>query len=165
MYQDIKLPDFDQIRQYERIANKEGSGITDKDLRGIWRFQYVWKNGKKDIDNISSSLLQVLSAKLELCKSEIHYENSNLEIRNSVQFGLFTIIFVGQACLKGNRPLLSFKFNSVYFKVGSLNLVTRKVKNINSKNSPFFSLIAIDKDQKWLCARGKGGGLAIWIKE
>ena len=29
----------------------------------------------------------------------------------------------------------------------------------------FFALIAVDPNGKWLSARGKGGGLALWVKD
>jgi len=29
---------------------------------------------------------------------------------------------------------------------------------------PFFSLVGISTKDNWLCARGRGGGLAIWVK-
>ena len=32
------------------------------------------------------------------------------------------------------------------------------------KKMPFFSLVGISTKDQWLCARGRGGGLAIWVK-
>jgi len=32
------------------------------------------------------------------------------------------------------------------------------------KKMPFFSLVGISTKDNWLCARGRGGGLAIWVK-
>ena len=150
MYQDIKLPSFNDIRNYETIASKAGSGINRSDLYGIWKFKYVWKNGKSDIDSISSSILQVLSANLELSQSKSKDDMS---------------VFVGSAFLRGKRPLLNFNFDCFYFKIGSLNLLKKKIQKIETLKAPFFSLIAIDRNKKWMCARGKGGGLAIWIKD
>ena len=165
MYQDIKLPSYDDIRNYEIIANKAGSGINLSDLCGIWKFKYVWGNGQSDINYISSSILQVLSANLELYQSELTDGRSDLIIRNSIKFGIFSIVFVGSAFLRGKRPLLNFNFDSFYLKMGSLNLLEKKFQKNETLKSPFFSLIAIDKNKKWMCARGKGGGLAIWIKD
>ena len=42
--------------------------------------------------------------------------------------------------------------------------VNKPLKKPEEKQMPFFSLIAISKENNWMCARGRGGGLAIWIK-
>ena len=161
----ITLPDFQEIRNYEKIASKEGSGIRRNDLHGKWRFKYVWKNGKYEKDNISSSILQVLSANLELSQLNVEEEESNFQIKNSIKLGLVSIVFEGEAFFIGKRPLLEFYFNFFYFKFAGINIITKKLNNTNEKNNPFFSLIAVDKNKKWMCARGKGGGLALWLKD
>ena len=66
---DYRFPNFDEIKNLEKIANKDGSGIQFDDLLGFWKFQYVYKKGDTIIDNVSSSILQVLSASLKLSKS------------------------------------------------------------------------------------------------
>ena len=159
----MELPNFDEIIKMENIAKENGSGISYQELIGTWRFQYVWKKGSSNIDNFSSSILQVLSASLEL--SKIDNENKKLfyEIKNSVKFGLFSIVFKGKAFLKGDRPLLPFDFDYFNINFGNIN-VYKKCLGKTESNRPFFALISIDNNQKWLCARGKGGGLAIWIK-
>ena len=159
----MELPNFDEIIKMENIAKENGSGISYQELIGTWRFQYVWKKGSSNIDNFSSSILQVLSASLEL--SKIDNENKKLfyEIKNSVRFGLISIVFKGKAFLKGERPLLPFDFDCFNINLGNINLYKQSLGKTES-NRPFFSLISIDNNEKWLCARGKGGGLAIWIK-
>ena len=147
----------------EDIANKKGSGITYENLIGVWRFKYVWKKGSDQKDNISSSILQVLSASLELSKIDLEKKNLIYEIKNSVRFGFLSIVFKGKANLKGNRPLLPFSFDYLYINFGNIKLYERYF-DIKDTNKPFFALISIDKNQTWLCARGKGGGLAIWSK-
>ena len=90
------LPDIKEIRKLEKSAQKEGSGIIYDDLLGIWQLQFVWKKGSDEIDNISSSILQILSAKLQLIE-KTPGEKLNFEIKNSIRFGLLNIIFVGKA--------------------------------------------------------------------
>ena len=59
-----KLPQYTEIKNLESISKKDGSGIEYEDLIGTWKFNSVWKKGSKEIDNISSSILQVLSCLL-----------------------------------------------------------------------------------------------------
>ena len=64
-----KLPQYKEIKNLETFSKKDGSGIRYEDLIGTWKFNSVWKKGSEEIDNISSSILQVLSAQLELEKN------------------------------------------------------------------------------------------------
>ncbi len=160
--QDNKLPKYKKIKHLETISKKEGSGIRYEDLIGIWKFNSVWKKDSEEIEDISSSILQVLSAKLELKKN--NSKNNNFIIENSISFGILSIIFCGQASLKGTRPLLPFFFENLIINFGSFTLIKKSLKKPEEKQMPFFSLIAICKKNNWMCARGKGGGLAVWIK-
>tara|TARA_Y100001970_G_C14075122_1_gene771566 strand:- start:184 stop:690 length:507 start_codon:yes stop_codon:yes gene_type:complete len=168
MNKGILLPNYSDIIKLEKFANKEGSGITFYELVGKWKFQSVWKKGSDTIDNFSSTILQILFASLELSIDETTNDLSDelvFEIRNSIKFGLLTIVFFGKAFLKGKRPLLLFYFKNLYLKIGDFNIMNKSLEKIDLKKMPFFSLIAINKKKEWLCARGKGGGLAIWVRD
>ncbi len=79
-----KLPEYSKIIDLEKFANKSGSGISYESLIGRWNLRYVWKKGAKKVDNISSSFLQILSASLQLSKSDSADENKGYEIQNSI---------------------------------------------------------------------------------
>ena len=159
-----KLPKYREIKNLETISKKDGSGIRNEDLIGIWKFNSVWKRDSEEVDNISSSILQVLSAKLELKKNNSQTNSFDFRIKNSISFGILSIIFCGQASLKGKRPLLPFFFENLIINFGNFTLVNKPLKKPGEKQMPFFSLIAISKENNWLSARGRGGGLAVWIK-
>ncbi len=157
------FPDIKEIKLLEKNSQKNGSGITYQDLLGIWKFQYVWGKESDEIKNITSSILQVLSARLEL-QSKDKEDQLNLEIKNSINFGLLNIIFIGRAELKGLRPLLTFYFEELKISISNYPIFNKKLKKPEDKKMPFFSLVGISTKDKWLCARGRGGGLAIWFK-
>ena len=157
------LPDIDEIKHLEKNSQKDGNGILREQLLGIWKLQTVWKKGSDEVDNISSSILQVLSAKLELKIKSPEFP-LDFEIKNSINFGLFNIIFSGCASLKGLRPILPFYFKNLKINIGNFPLINKSLKKPEDGKMPFFSLIAISKENNWMCARGRGGGLAIWIK-
>tara|TARA_Y100000589_G_scaffold324531_1_gene360865 strand:- start:715 stop:1215 length:501 start_codon:yes stop_codon:yes gene_type:complete len=160
---EYNFPNSEEIKISEKLANKDGSGIEFEDLVGFWKLQYVYQKGDLSIDNVSSSFLQILSASLELRKFTGQNDNPTYEISNSIKFGVLTVAFSGKAYLKGSRPLLIFYFEKILIKFLNISLINKSLKNIDSKKRPFFSLIALGEGRKWLCARGKGGGLAIWI--
>ena len=86
------------------------------------------------------------------------------EIKNSINLGLLNITFTGSAELKGLRPLLAFYFEELKISISSFPIFNKEFKKPEDKKMPFFSLVGISTKDNWLCARGRGGGLAIWVK-
>ena len=161
----MNLPSLDELKELEKNARVEGSGIEFESLIGLWKFNSVWKQGSDTEDSISSTLLQVLSASLELKRDMQHpKEGDKFIIANSINLGLITLKFSGYANLERKQPLLPFSFNCIEIKLGSLTILNRPLPAPVKKERPFFALIAIDANGEWLSARGKGGGLALWIK-
>jgi len=157
------FPDIKEIKILEKNSQKNGSGILYEELLGIWKFKYVWGKDSNEIKNIPSSILQVLSARLEL-KSKNKEDRINYKIKNSINFGLLNISFIGRAELKGLRPLLVFYFEELKIRISNLTIINKELKKPEDKKMPFFSLVGISTQNNWLCARGRGGGLAVWVK-
>ena len=158
----INLPSLEKLIELEKKARVVGSGIDYDSLLGQWKFNSVWKQGSDKEDSISSTLLQVFSASLELKKDKENPEKELFTIANSIQFGLISLKFSGIANLERKQPLLPFSFDCIQIKLASLIILKRSMPTVEEKKRPFFALIAIDPDNKWLSARGKGGGLALW---
>jgi len=157
------FPEINEIKLLEKNSQKKGSGISYEELLGIWKFKYVWGKESDEVKNISSSILQILSARLELkCKNK--EDQVNYEIKNSINFGLLKITFIGSAELTGLRPLLTFYFKELKISISNYQIFSKELKKPEDKRMPFFSLIGISTKDNWLCARGRGGGLAIWVK-
>ena len=91
-------------------------------------------------------------------------EEEKFSIANAIQFGLLTLRFSGYANLERKQPLLPFTFDCIQVKLASLTILKRSLSTPDQKKRPFFALIAIDSNGKWLSARGKGGGLALWTR-
>ena len=157
------FPNIKEIKLLEKNSQKNGSGIVYEELLGIWKFIYVWGKESDQIKNIPSSILQVLSARLEL-RRKSKEDQIEFIIKNSINFGLLNITFIGRAELKGLRPLLMFYFEELKISISNFPIFNRKLKKPEDKKMPFFSLVGISTKDKWLCARGRGGGLAIWVK-
>jgi len=104
-----------------------------------------------------------LSARLEL-KNKNKEDQINYEIKNSINFGLLNITFTGSAELKGFRPLLAFYFEKLKISISRFPVFNKELKKPEEKRMPFFSLVGISTKDNWLCARGRGGGLAICVK-
>ena len=159
------LPTLKELLDLERLARKEGSGIEFDCLIGLWKFVSVWKQSTDQEDSISSSLLRLFSASLELKKDQGNAELMRFDVINSIRFGDLLIRFVGFGELKGSQPLLPFFFERIELKLGSNVLFSRSLDIPDEKNRPFFALIAMEENGEWLAARGRGGGLALWLKD
>tara|TARA_Y100001968_G_C18897208_1_gene499014 strand:- start:50 stop:550 length:501 start_codon:yes stop_codon:yes gene_type:complete len=160
-----KLPNQKKLLELEKLARVDGSGIKFNSLIGLWKFDTVWKQGLEKKDSISSTLLKIVSASLELKKDTQNQTDEKFTIANSIKFGLLSLRFSGIANLERKQPLLPFSFNRIEIKLASLTIFRRSLPTPDLSKRPFFALIAIDKNGKWLSARGKGGGLALWQKE
>ncbi len=156
------IPNKQELIRLEKTARLEGSGIDFKSLIGLWKFKSVWNRASDIEDSISSKFLQVLSASLELRKANKTQDDEQFAIANSIQIGLLSIRFTGLASLERKQPLLPFYFDCIQIDLGTIVVFKKSLPIPEKENRPFFSLIAMDNDGKWLSARGKGGGLALW---
>ena len=156
----INIPPHQKLLELEKISRKDGSGIESESLIGLWKFVSVWKKGEEKEDPIASSLLRIFSASLEITKDQ----SNQFGISNYINFGLLSIRFSGAGNLKGKQPLLPFFFEYIELKAASSILLSQSLKIPEESKMPFFGLIAMGKDGKWLSARGRGGGLALWVK-
>ena len=160
----VKFPDKEKLIQLEKIAENQGSGIDFDSLIGNWTFISVWGKDFCKEDTIFSSLLRLFSAKIKFKDFSTRY-TKKYHVMSSIQFGLLTIEFSGSGCLKGKQPILVFFLNQIELKSGSKTLFSRTLREADEKQNSFFNLIAIEENNKWLTARGRGGAVVIWLKD
>ena len=148
------------VLELERQARLRGTGLTPQTLSGCWWLNTTWSRQGAAAPKASSLLLRALQACLEL-----EVQEADLRIANQVSLGPLQLRFEGSACLVGRRPLLQFSFSTVRVMLGSTRLFERNLAQPQPQRMPFFALIGVGKDANWLCARGRGGGLALWVKD
>lgn len=147
------------ILALEATAKKRGSGIVHQNLNGVWRLQHTWTGKGTNPLPGTDFLLRSLGARLELKGS-----GTDWEIVNQVMAAGVELRFEGGAQLKGKRPMLIFRFETVKLLLAGRILLERKLPEPPSRRMPFFALIAMADNGGWLAARGRGGGLALWDK-
>ena len=147
------------VLELEQQARRKGTGIGADELDGCWQLHQTWSREGNASSSLSIGLLRGLQACLMLKRHD-----DGMTIANQVSLGAVQLRFDGTAALKGRQPMLMFSFDSVRLKVGSLTLVNRSIPAPAKQRQPFFALIAMGAERGWLCARGKGGGLALWIR-
>jgi len=152
--------DAESVLALERQARMEGSGLSADQLEGCWQLQQTWSRRGTAPPSLSLSLLRALRACLVL-----KAQPDGLAIANQVSLGAVLLRFDGTAALRGRRPLLTFQFTSMRLRIGALTLLERTLPEPSPERQPFFALIAQGPEASWLCARGRGGGLAVWIRD
>ena len=160
----INYPDKDSLLELERLA-KISSGIEVESLNGNWKFASVWKKGNNIEDSVISSLLRLFSAKINLKREISSNELLRFSIFTSIEFGLFTIEFRGSAYLKEKHTLLRFFFNLIKFKTGGIVFFSKSLDEPEENEQSYISLIALEKNDRWLAGRVQNGLLVIWVKE
>ena len=151
--------DSDVVLELEQQARRQGTGLAVDDLDGCWQLNQTWSREGTASPSLSIGLLRAVKACLVLER-----QSDGLVIANQVSLGPFRLRFDGMASLKGRQPLLRFSFASVRLQVGSLTLLNQSLPEPTKQKQPFFALIAMGDQRNWLCARGRGGGLAVWIR-
>jgi len=148
----------------ELRSRKSGSGLKVDGVIGHWQLQEIWGKTNKEPSVSSGTFLRGLRALLTIEDGG----QGQLAISNSVTFGLLKLCFLGPGTLKQNRPLLMFRFTRLQISLAGRVLMTLPLPEPKRGKEPFFALIARENTPAgfaWLAARGRGGGLALWVRE
>lgn len=96
-----------------------------------------------------------------------------VEVGNQIQFGWLLFKLTGPAQYLGKKNLLAFDFTYMQLLLFSRVIYSGKFRsgNAQAKNfyiqpiakRPFFAFFLMTED--FIAARGRGGGLALWVKE
>ena len=167
---ELGLPNGTDLLAAERLSRQQGSGLTPETLEANWRLDQLWgKQRTAPPMAPAAALLRSLKATLSIRPGPMP---TSLRIHNSVQLGTLQLHFEGPGHLTGKRPLLVFWFERLDVRLGSWILIQRALPKPAASKLPFFALIdsgtmassPADSEGKgrWLAARGRGGGLALW---
>ena len=169
------LPNGTDLLAAERLSRQKGSGLNLEALEANWRLDQLWgKQRNAPPMAPAAALLRSLKATLSIRPGD---QPTSLRIHNSVQLGTLKLQFEGPGELTGRRPLLVFWFEQLEVRLGPWLLIKRALPKPAAAKLPFFALIAIGTtsgttsgdssgsssgEERWLAARGRGGGLALW---
>ena len=156
------LPDGEQLLRLEAGARAGGSGLEASSLQGRWRFHQVWPRRGGPPQAAAAALLRGLDASLEIGAATA----AGLPLLNRVALGGLELRFEGEGRLAGRRPLLRFWFCRWQLRLAGRPLIERPLARPEERRLPFFALIGRGRTaagETWLAARGRGGGLALWL--
>ena len=164
------LPNGPDLLAAERLSRQEGSGLTPEALGAEWRLDQLW--GKQRTAPPMAGAAAVLRSLKATLSIRPGTGPTSLRLLNSVQLGPLKLHFEGPGQLSGRRPLLVFWFEKLEVRLGAWLLIQRALPKPAEAKLPFFALIASRStrgsssgthgEERWLAARGRGGGLALW---
>ncbi|MBD2112724.1 MULTISPECIES: hypothetical protein [Cyanophyceae] len=157
----------------ERQTKVERRQFSPEALLGNWRLRFTapkkptYKAGKPQGSGFYMPGLAIAS----LCFSRD--DNDQLTIQNQLQVGPVKLRFTGPAKFLPKKNLLAFDFVRLQVLVGSLTLINLPLRSKAAKAGdfvatsvaklPFFSFFMAEEG--YVAARGRSGGLALWVKK
>lgn len=165
----------DALLNEEKAAKKNKNSVTLKQLEGSWRLFFI-TGTKKTRDRagiiLGSGKYLPKWVKIYLSYSQ-NQDNEIGTVGNSVSLGTLKLLLNGPMKILPNKNLVVFDFTRLTIQVLGQKIFSGYVRG-GQKNEDNFAQASIQKQaffsyfaisDKIIAARGKGGGLAIWVKE
>lgn len=163
------------LLQAEKIARQQRQIIPAAALMGPWRLCFVTGTRKRPGGGIQLGkgfyIPAIGSAQLSFCPTTT--ESAELAIANQVQLGYLRLKLTGPTRYLSQKHLLAFDFTQIQVNLGSWlvyqgNLRGGKAQTESFEQQaiaklPFFAFFLVT--DQFIAARGRGGGLALWVAE
>jgi hypothetical protein len=164
------------LLQAEKYAKQQRLNYPFDSLMGKWRLCFV--TGTKKIRKRGGIVLgngfyvpRFASAHISFSITTEQVLDRG-EIGNQVQLGSILLNLTGPAKYLGNKNLLAFDFTQMQISFSDRVVYNRQIRSGKTQTLdfdnqpiaklPFFAFFLLTED--FIAARGRGGGLAIWIK-
>jgi hypothetical protein len=165
------------LLEAEKTAKLQKLNYPFASLNGKWRLCFA--TGTKKVRNRGGIILGKgwyvpRFTKIHICLNPVETEALGTgEIANQVQLGGVLLKLTGPIKYLGKKNLLAFDFIKMQISlfnwmVVNKNISTSKGENKDFDGQPiaklaFFAFFLVTEDM--IAARGRGGGLALWIRE
>lgn len=163
----------DALLQAEKTAKQGSIDAQFSQLQGQWRLCFA--TGTRKIRQGGIKLKKGYYVP-KLAKAQVSFstdESGAERIGNQAQIGLLSLKFSGPARLQPKKHLLAFEFTQIQVCLGNQPIFTQAVRGGAEKEQafsetsigklPFFAFFLIR--DRFIAARGRGGGLALWVKD
>lgn len=160
------------LLQAEKSAKQSAIEYQFSQLEGQWRLCFA--TGTRKIRQGGIKLKQgYYVPKIVTAQISFSLDDSGAErIENQAQLGVLKLKFSGPARYQTKKNLLAFEFTRLQICFGEKPFYAQAVRGGAEKEQafsetsiaklPFFAFFLIR--DRWIAARGRGGGLALWIK-
>ncbi|PMB39065.1 hypothetical protein CEN40_24535 [Fischerella thermalis CCMEE 5205] len=164
------------LLQAEKAAKQKKLTYPLTSLLGQWRLCFTTgtrkRKNRRGIELGRGFYLPKFGA-AHICFAATDIAADKGEISNQVQLGGLLLKFTGPARYLGKKNLLAFDFTQMQISLFGRVVYKQQIRGGQSQTEdfynqsiaklPFFAFFLVTEDL--IAARGRGGGLAIWIKE
>ncbi|ODH02521.1 hypothetical protein A4S05_23700 [Nostoc sp. KVJ20] len=165
------------LLQAEKAAKQQRSTYPFESLLGKWQLCFV--TGTKKARKHGGILLgkglyvpKFIAIHVSF-NATLQQDSDRGEISNQVEFGPALLKLTGPVQYLGKKNLLAFDFNQMLISLFDRVVYNRPIRasqietedfyNQPIAKLPFFAFFLVTED--FIAARGRGGGLAFWIRE
>ncbi|NDJ22339.1 hypothetical protein GS682_11985 [Nostoc sp. B(2019)] len=164
------------LLQAEKAAKQQRLAYSFESLLGKWRLCFA--TGTKNVRKrggivLGKGLYVPKLVAIHIFFSAIEQDLGKGEIANQVQLGSVFLKLTGPVQYLSKKNLLAFDFTQMLISlfgrvVYNKQIRSGKVQSEDFYNQPiaklpFFAFFLVTED--FIAARGRGGGLALWIRE
>jgi len=165
------------LLQAEKSAKKQHLTYDFDSLVGQWRLCFA--TGTKKAQKRGGIILGKGWYVPQFTKIYISFSSGSTEdvnrgeVGNQVQLGSLLLRLTGPAKYLGKKNLLAFDFTQMYINVFGRKIYQQNIRSgkVNYEDfysqsiakQAFFAFFIVTQD--FIAARGRGGGLALWIRE
>ncbi|NJL49562.1 MAG: hypothetical protein HC929_21680 [Leptolyngbyaceae cyanobacterium SM2_5_2] len=161
------------LLEAERQAKQQRYGVDAEALLGSWQLRFTAPNkpAYKAGQPVGKGFYWPAIAPGTIRFSRAENQGDALTIQNQLMLGPLKLQFSGPAKFLPKKNLLAFDFVRLQFFVGRWQLLTLPISGKTGNGEafpttrisqlPFFAFFAAT--ERYIAARGRGGGLALWI--
>ncbi|HIK46506.1 MAG TPA: hypothetical protein IGR64_16750 [Leptolyngbyaceae cyanobacterium M65_K2018_010] len=158
----------------ERRAKRDRLSLAEQTLLGTWKLRFTApkKSAYKAGQPTGQGFYWPAMAPASISFSRSEQTPTALTIQNQLQVGPLQLRFSGPAKFLPKKNLLAFDFLRLQLYVGAWRLLNLPIGGKTASPEafattpiaqlPFFAFFAAT--DRYLAARGRGGGLALWVK-
>ncbi len=157
----------------EKAAKQTKVNYSYSQLLGNWRLGFI--TGTKKTRKRAGVVLGAGRFLSKLVKIQLSYSQSESQdkgVENSVQFGLLKILLTDPVQFYAKKNILAFDFTRMQLSLSGLNLYQGYIRGGKDREASFYQQTLKQQafftyfliEDNYIAARGKGGGLALWVK-
>ncbi|PSR18096.1 hypothetical protein C8255_09235 [filamentous cyanobacterium CCP3] len=157
----------------EQQSKRQRQPLAIEALLGTWRLRFTAPNKPIHKPGQPTSKGFYMPGLAIATISFSQADDEQLSIQNQLQVGPLRLRFTGPAKFLAKKNLLAFDFVRLQVLVGGFSLISLPLRSKAAKvgdfatasvaKLPFFSFFAAQEN--YIAARGRSGGLALWVKQ
>ena len=159
----------------EKRAKQAKVNYSYSQLLGSWRLGFITgtkKTRKRAGVVLGAGKFLPKLVKIQLAYSQLEDKPEKGNVENSVQLGLLKIVLTGPVQFWTKKNILAFDFTQMRLSLSGLKLYQGYIRGGKERENSFYQQSLKEQafftyflvEESYIAARGRGGGLALWVR-